>query len=267
MQIDDKGISNLFLEVDKVRLSHKRMGAKLMHSMIKPDFIGINKFQAIWAQRGYNQIKKRKKWKTTDSNHSFLINPNLTNGLVINNVNQLWAADITYYHALDDVYYIFLLMDVYSRRILGFEVSRNMKSYNTIKVLNGAFSLRGKVKIPGLIHHSDRGKQYCCHEYSNILENAEAKASNSRKSIENPYIERVNGTIKNDYLELVSVSGLKEVKKEVRKTIQLYNEERPHSELKGLTPVKYEMMIKDLKPEERSELSLYDFSLKNHWVF
>jgi putative transposase len=267
MNVEDRLISDLFLEIDKNRLKHKRMGAKSMYSLIKPDFVGVNKFQNIWAERGYNQVRRKKKWKTTDSNHSYLVNTNLTNGLEISNINQLWAADITYYYALDDVYYIFLLMDVYSRRILGYEVSKNIKSVNAIKVLNEAFALRNTAKISGLIHHSDRGRQYCCHEYIKILENAGAKPSNSRKSIENPYIERVNGIIKNDYLDLVHVSGIKDVKKEVKNTVQIYNEERPHSKLNNIAPLKFEKEILKMKPEERVKLDLYDFSLKNHWVF
>ena len=157
------------------------------------------------------------------------------------------------------VLYIFFLEDVYSRRIIGWKASNTMLATNNISLLKQAFRLRGESAFDNLIHHSDRGSQYCCNDYIKMLRKARMKISMANNSIENPYAERLNGIVKNDYLESLEIRKLTELIKELDRVVWLYNNERPHSELGYLTPVKFEECISGISLSERKKMILHDF--------
>lgn len=245
--------------VKQVRLRHPSMGARPLYDLLRIDTMGINRFERLISQSGLG-ITRKKSWiKTTDSNHPYRKYNNLTNGLVLGDINRLWASDITYWIESDRVNYLMFMMDVYSRKVIGYLASDNMYAASALKALRMAFQVRNQKYFKGLIHHSDKGSQYCANDYTRALKNAKIAISMANNSLENPYAERLNGIIKNDYLLHCNTSSLAKLKKSLSEVVWLYNNERPHSELNNMTPVEYERMIVKQKESERIKMELYDF--------
>lgn len=176
------------------------MGLRTIYEFYKPESIGRDVFISIGLKYGFRTKIFKNKAKTT------FLSPysrykNLLVDKKINNINQLWASDITYFNVLGTFFYIVFIMDVYSRKIIGFSVDDNMRATNNIVALKSAFNTR---KINDfkhqLIHHSDRGGQYISDAYVELLTNANIHISMCNEVYENAHIERVNGTIKNQYL-------------------------------------------------------------------
>lgn len=246
--------------VKEIRKNHNEMGARNLHHVLRIKTMGINKFERLISESGLG-IQCRRNWiKTTDSNHPYRKYKNLTNGIIINNIDCLWATDITYWLNDDRVYYLTFILDVYSRRVIGYSACDNMEAINTLEVLEMAFELREKNYFQHLIHHSDKGSQYCATIYINALNKANIAISMARNSLENPYAERLNGIIKNGYLKYFDTSNYSKLQKSLAKAVWLYNNEKPHSELNKMTPVEYEAMVKRQNSEERYKMELYDFN-------
>lgn len=246
--------------VKEVRKDHPRMGSRPMYYKLGIREMGINKFEKIVRESGLGVTQKKRRIITTQSNPNHHHYPNLTYGKKLNGINQLWVSDITYWPMEDETYYLTLMQDVYSRRILGYHADANMFAENNIKVLEQSMGLRGKRKYNlELIHHSDKGSQYTCKEYEKRLITAEIDISMAKNSLENPYAERLNGIIKNDYLAYENIFNLSSLYQALEKVVWLYNNQRPHSELEFLTPVEFENLITRIEPSERKTLILYDF--------
>jgi len=247
--------------VREVRKDHPRMGSRPMYYKLGIKEMGINQFENIVRDSGLGISQKRKRIITTRSNPNHNHYPNLTYGIKLNDINRLWASDITYWPCEYDTYYISLIQDVYSRRILGYCGQDNMLAENNLGVLEQSMELRGISKFKyELIHHSDKGSQYTCKLYEKRLNMAEIEISMAKNSIENPYAERLNGMIKNDYLAYENIFNLASLIKSLQKVVWLYNYQRPHSELNYMTPVEYENHIIKTEPNKRKEMILYDFS-------
>ncbi|TCO00611.1 IS3 family transposase [Natronoflexus pectinivorans] len=258
-------VDTRLLELTKeIREDHPRMGArKLFKLLMLSGTMGINKFEELLSANGLGIRQKRSSHITTNSNHSWRKYRNLINGHRLAGVNQVWASDITYYMIGESVYYITFMMDVYSRRILAYSVSDNMLHGNNIDVLNNSIKLRKNVNLSGLIHHSDKGSQYCSNAYIQILNGINAQISMANTSIENPYVERLNGIIKNDYLyPRKRATDLKSLRKELKLVVKLYNEVRPHMELGDLTPIEFERKSLEQAHRKNAEMELYNFDLK-----
>ena len=245
--------------VRDVRKDHPRMGSRPMYYKLRIREIGINKFEKIIKEAGLGLKQNKRRIITTHCNPYHNHYPNLTYGIKLNGINQLWVSDITYWLGEVDTYYITLMQDVYSRRILGYHADDNMYAENNLKVLRQSINIRGISKYKGLIHHSDKGSQYTCKEYERRLNNAEINISMAKNSLENPYVERLNGIIKNDYLAFEHIFDLPSLNKALKRVVWLYNYTRPHSELGYMTPVEFEEHILKVDLEERKEMILYDF--------
>jgi putative transposase len=263
---EEKKIRIMFKVEDKIktiRKDHPRMGSRPLYHKLRVKEVGINKFEHIVQESGLGIRQKKKRIITTISNPNHPHYPNLTYGLKLNGINQLWASDITYWLGKDDTYYIILLQDVYGRTILGSHADDNMYADNNLKVLEQSMQMRGIDKYHHqLIHHSDKGSQYTSNEYLEKLHTAEINISMARNSIENPYVERLNGIIKNDYLAYANIYNLSSLRAALKRAVWLYNNERPHSELDYMTPFEFENAIATIEPEQRKEMILYDFSDK-----
>ncbi|RLD77690.1 MAG: IS3 family transposase [Bacteroidetes bacterium] len=252
--------------VIELREDHPCIGARKLFVMLKlKGKIGINKFEVFLSTEGLGIKVKRSPQRTTNSNHHWYKYTNLLHGFKLTGVNQVWVSDITYFMIGEDVYYITFIEDVYSRRILGYSISDNMLHQNNVKALQDSITLRNGADLSKLIHHSDKGSQYCSINYINILIENKFKISMAGNSIENPYVERLNGIIKNDYLYPRKRShDLKSLKKEMDIVVKLYNEKRPHSQLEDLTPIQFEIKQKSLFGKQMKELELFDF--KQHEI-
>jgi transposase InsO family protein len=245
--------------VTEVRKDHPRMGSRPIYYKLKITGIGINKFERYVSSSGLG-IEKKCLWiKTTNSNHNLYKYKNLTYGMVLTGINQLWVSDITYW-IQDKTYYLIFLQDVYSRRIIGYLASDNMFALNNVRTLKKAFKIRGEQKFQSLVHHSDKGSQYCSNEYIKCLTKANITVSMANNSLENPYAERLNGIIKNDYLTFKQTNTLSKLNIALKDVVHLYNNERPHSELGYLSPVEFEEEILSISEKERIAMKLFDFN-------
>ncbi|HET9434553.1 MAG TPA: DDE-type integrase/transposase/recombinase, partial [Chitinophagaceae bacterium] len=187
---------------------------------------------------GYKLAKNQCYTRTTDSSGVVRF-PNLVTGLELTNINQVWVSDITYYQIGYKFYYLTFIIDLFSRRIVGYHVSeRLLTEHTTIPAL--LMAIRERAPAPGLIFHSDGGGQYYCKEFLRITTDAKIKSSMCEMAYENPNAERINGTIKNQYLKGYNPTDFLSLKKQTSRAVHNYNYIKPHSSLQKLSPAHFE---------------------------
>ena len=185
---------------------------------------------------------------TTDSNHSLTVYPNLARGLVLSNINQLWVADITYIRLRREFVYLAVILDAYSRRCIGWALSRHIDTQLTLAALRMA--LQTRTIHPGLLHHSDRGVQYAATDYVALLQQHKIQISMSRSG--NPYdnakAERFMRTLKYEEVYLNDYETLAEVLASVQHFIEaVYNRKRLHSAIGYRPPAEFERSLSQPK--------------------
>jgi transposase InsO family protein len=239
-------------EVLRYRKHQKRLGTrKLLHEM--QGFLEAHNFQIgrdamfnLLAERGLLITKrKRRGCITTLSKHRFKKYPNIIKGFIPIAPNQLWVSDITYIHLSDDFAYLSLITDAYSHKIVGFYLSEDLSAKGPLKALKMA--LTGNPDCKNLIHHSDRGVQYCCDEYVKLLQSNNFKISMTENGdpLENPLAERVNGILKSELLEEVFVD-FKIAQQAIAVACSTYNHLRPHGSIDNLKPVEAHLRTGEL---------------------
>lgn len=227
--------AQLIMLVRKIRLDHPRMSARTMYKCIQPNGIGRDKFIQICMDNGLAVEVKRNPRKTTDSKGVKRF-PNLLLDLEVVRPHQVWVSDITYYDIASRFYYLTFIMDLYSRFIVGYSVSKDLRTASTtLPALNMAVKLCRP--CPGTILHSDGGGQY----YAKNFVNATAKFNNSMTEDvgQNNHAERLNGTIKNDYLSCYRPTTFRELQTQCKRAIWHYNYTRPHQSLEYQTPAQF----------------------------
>jgi len=195
-------------------------------------------------------IRKRKRMvKTTDSHHWLKKYPNLIKGILLSAADQLWVSDITYIRTLDGFSYLSLITDAYSRKIMGYALYETLEAIGPTEALVMAIKQRRPISPFILIHHSDRGVQYCSSEYVAILAKANIAISmtQSGSPYDNALAERVNGTIKNDFSPKTVYRTHQEAKKAISRIIEVYNQKRPHASVDYLTPEEAHLQQGSLK--------------------
>jgi len=230
--------------VNKVRKKHKRMGCKKVYDKIRPKMndLGIrcsrDTFFDMMREEGMLVKPKKSYTKTTDSRHMFYKHPNLIKGMKISRSEQVFVSDITYIHTQEGFMYLYLITDAYSKQIMGWDLADNLKTVNAIKALKMALKNR-KYPERELIHHSDRGFQYCNPRYTEILEKQGIQISMTIKydPYDNAVAERVNGILKTEYDIGDGFLGYKDAKYEIKHAIWLYNTDRPHLSCNKLVPI------------------------------
>lgn len=237
-----KPVHNLVLQqVHQIRANHPCLGGRKLYRLLSP-FLEEHKIKmgrdALFNLLASHNllIRRSRKVRTTNSYHRYAKWSNLIDDFIPTGINQLWVSDITYYRVRQNFVYISLITDAYSHKIVGYHVANNLKVIQSIRALSMALeTLRG---VPyDLIHHSDRGIQYCSDAYVNLLQNHSIKISMTQSGDprENAIAERVNGILKLEYLKACQVRGLKEARQAVGKAIDLYNNHRPHMSI-GMQP-------------------------------
>lgn len=235
--------------VDQRREQHPGEGLQKMYWKIKPQGMGRDKFCRIFKQLGYGIRRRSNPVRTTIPAHKVF--DNLIEGRLINGPNQVWQSDITYFRVGQRHYYLTFIIDVYTRRIVGYAVSDNLRAEANARALKMAFELYKEEDLEGMIHHSDRGSQYTDSGYLRMLRSRGMVVSMGRKAQDNAYAERVNGVIKNEYLAYRTMSGLRCLKRQTRQAVIDYNTCRHHGSLGRISPVDYESMWKELDPGKR----------------
>lgn len=239
----------------EIRSMHKNVGLKKIYRIISPDWIGRDRFIGIGRDYGL-AIKQHKSFKRTTFSCKSAWFTNLVSGLSIDGINQVWVSDITYYSVEDRFYYITFIEDVYSRKILGWAVSDNLRAEANCRALKRALAEREGVDLHNLIHHSDRGTQYASNVYLMMLSDNNISPSMCDSVYENTHIERVNGIIKNDYLRFEKIQTFPQLKKEVEIAVRKYNN-LIHGSLFFQSPNDFEKKLKDIPKSERMIMELF----------
>lgn len=226
--------------VAQVRDDHPSMGCRDMYYLIQPEDMGRDQFEQYCLESGF-LITRVKNFKRTTDSSGVKRFKNLAQGLKLNAINQLWASDITYFQIGQRFYYLTFIIDCYSRRIIGHSSSmRLLTSHTTMVALKLAVRTRKSQNIEGVILHSDGGGQYYADAFLTMTKTYKIQNSMCIYPWENPFAERVNGVIKNNYLVHRSINDFNQLVREVDRAVNLYNHEKPHIGLNRLTPVHFE---------------------------
>jgi putative transposase len=233
--------------VFQVRQDHPTMGIRDIFYKIRPQGIGRDAFEEI-CRKERLMIERPMNWRRTTDSSGVIRFEDLTVGLVVDGINKLWQSDITYYELNNRFYYITFIQDRYSRVIVGYSVSDSLTTIKTTyTALKVAIAYRNSIDLTGLILHSDGGGQYYAKLFIELTHNIGIKNSMCQYAWENGMAERLNGVIKNNYLKHRKIKNLNQLRKEVDRSVRLYNHGKPHIELKRQTPFEYEMKIVNLQ--------------------
>ncbi len=229
--------------VNSIRESQPKLGGKKLYYLLGEDIrshqikMGRDAFFDLLARNGLLVKRRKVKPYTTNSLHHYKKYPNLIENIIVSAPNQLWVSDITYLETDNGFVYLSLITDAFSKKVVGFHVSNNLSRLNNMIALSNALKTLGKPAI-GLIHHSDRGSQYCSKDYTDLLKKNHILISMTENGDprENAIAERINGTIKNELLEHIKIIDLPDAVQQVNRAIAIYNQQRPHLSCGYLTP-------------------------------
>lgn len=227
--------------VNELRKVMPRVGGRKMYYLLQTQLevlsIGRDKFFAILKANHLLIIPKRVYHVTTNSMHRFKKHDNLLINIAIERPNQVWVADITYIGKRTNPIYLSLITDAYSKKIVGYYVADNLNAESSIMALKMALKER-KNKGESLVHHSDRGIQYCADAYQEVLQKNKILCSMTQNSdpYENAVAERINGILKQEFMIDKFEQSLKTIKVLVKQSIEVYNDKRPHLSNYLLTP-------------------------------
>jgi transposase InsO family protein len=216
------------------RKLYEKLQGFLLENQIK---LGRDALFNLLSTNGLLVRKRKRSVSTTMSYHRYHKWPNLIKGFVPTAVDQLYVSDITYWKTELGFLFISLITDVFSHKIVGYHVANTLETIASRRALEMA--LKGiKGEAEKLIHHSDRGIQYCSAEYVKVLQgrNINISMTETSEPTDNPVAERVNGILKEEYLSHYKVKTLKEAREVLQESIELYNHDRPHMSIGLLTP-------------------------------
>ena len=230
--------------IKQYRVDHPRMSCRLIYLKLKPKTMGRDRFESFCYGYGFKVEIKKRKYRTTDS-RGIIYFPNLLLILdELTGINQLWVSDITYFEIGSEVYYLTFITDIYNREIAGYSASESLRTESTtLPALRMAIKARNLKKESELVFHSDGGGQYYSKIFVSLTKQYGIKNSMGKTAYENPHAERINGTIKNDYLIPYQPKDFNELKKMLIKAVHLYNQQRPHQTLKGHSPQEFSGLI------------------------
>jgi transposase InsO family protein len=218
-----------------------RLGARKLYHLIKPELeesgikLGRDGLFEYLREADLLVKPKRSYTKTTFSKHWMRKHPNLLQGVTVDRPEQVFVSDITYVESDEGVHYVSLVTDACTRKIMGYEVSREMKACDVVKALKMA--TRSRIGAAPLIHHSDRGAQYCSSEYQKVLSDNGITPSmtDGYDCYQNALAERINGILKQEFL-LYRCKSFEDLKVLVEQSVSIYNRLRPHLSLGMKTP-------------------------------
>ena len=235
--IFNKKVAHLVMEADQLREEHPGCGVEKMYYTLRPDFIGRDRFVETFMDLGYRLKRKKNYRRTTMSTDVYY--PNLIKGMKVSAPSVVWQSDITYIRVGEKFYYAVFIIDVYTKTIVGYQVSDHMRAVAKVKALHMAL----KSNKPPEIHHSDRGSQYICNDYVNLLKDNGCRISMAKTAQDNAYAERINRTIKNDYIEHWKPKTFDQLKRMVKKAVNQYNSVRPHDNIGKISPMEFEKRL------------------------
>jgi putative transposase len=231
-------------EVVKLRKDHRVMGGRKLYEKLYPFLLdhqikmGRDALFDLLAANNLLVKKRRRRYITTWSGHWLRKWPNLIRGMEITYPNKLWVSDITYWKVSGNYLYISLITDAYSHKIVGYHLAETLESVETIQALKMALKKLSPSLTQELIHHSDRGVQYCSEGYVKLLQdkNIQISMTENGDPLENAIAERMNGILKEEYLRHDKPDNKEQANEQLNRAIKLYNEQRPHFSIGLLTP-------------------------------
>jgi len=219
-----------------------RIGTRKLYHLLREDFkregisVGRDKLFSLLRQEHLLVGKRKRYTKTTNSHHWMRKHPDMVKDMIIERPEQLWVADITYVAIETGYAYLHLVTDAYSKQIMGYFVSTDLSASSTIQALTMA--LENRKYNNKLVHHSDRGLQYCSSGYVKILNenNVSISMTQCGSPYDNAIAERINGILKDEFGLDQVFKNLDQLKKQTSESIKIYNEQRPHLSNQMLTP-------------------------------
>jgi putative transposase len=227
-------LAELVVRADRLRRAHPGCGVEKMYYSLQPGFMGRDRFVDVFMGLGYRVKKHRNHRRTTYGSRAGY--GNLIKGMSIGAPSTVWQTDITYMEAGGRFYYAVFIIDVYTKKIVGHRISDHMRASANMEALDAAL----KSHRPPVVHHSDRGSQYTCREYISRLEKLGTRISMASSAQDNAYAERVNRTIKEEYLQHWRAENLVQLRQQVRRAVGQYNSQRPHNALGRIAPEIFE---------------------------
>jgi putative transposase len=229
--------------IQRLAVGHRFYGYRRIAILVQRDGyeVGTKKVRRLMKEDNLLAVRRRKFVATTDSDHDFVVYPNLAEQLIVSDVNQLWVADLTYVRLLAEFVYLAVVLDAFSRRAVGWALGRSLQASLPLAALESA--IRDRQPRIGLVHHSDRGSQYASNDYVKRLESIGAVPSMSRpgRPWENGRCESFLKTLKQEEIDARAYHTMEELEQHVTEFIeQIYNRVRLHSALGYLSPEEFE---------------------------
>jgi putative transposase len=239
--------------IQRMAVAHRFYGYRRMAVLVEREGydVGVKKVRRLMKEDNLLAIRRRKFVATTDSAHRFAVYPNLAEHLIVNDLNQLWVADITYVRLCGEFVYLAVVLDAFSRRAVGWALARNLQASLPLAALRQAINSRKPA--PGLVHHSDRGSQYASNDYVKCLESIGAVLSMSRpgRPWENGQCESFMKTLKREEIDARPYGSMEELERHIEEFIeQVYNRVRLHSALGYRSPAEFEQQQELSKTEQ-----------------
>lgn len=256
----------LLVYVQAIRKQQPRIGTRKLHTLLKEVYqregikYGRDKLFRLLRSNGLLVKVRGRHIRTTDSAHGYELYGNLIRDYLPAGAEQIWVSDITYIETQQGFVYLSLVTDQYSKKIMGYQVEPRLETSGPLKALRMALRGRTHQDSP-LIHHSDRGVQYCCTEYTAELKRYNIQISMSARGnpYENAIAERVNGILKTEFYLDRRFHDIHQVRAVVKEVISIYNTQRPHASCNYLTPEQahthtgqLKRVWKEYKPSHRS---------------
>jgi len=245
----DQADADLRDKMETLQANYSCRGYRTLRAQLRLRFgLQVNGKRILRVMHKYDLFRqiKRRFIRTTDSEHAYPVYPNLLKGFEVTEVNQVWVADITYIRILTGFVFLAVILDVFSRRIVGWGIAKRIDHRLTLEALRMA--LRERNPGAGLIHHSDQGIQYACTQYVKELKEHEVAISMSTRG--NPYdnacVESFFKTLKNEEVYLWEYESFTDVVERIPEFIEeVYNKKRVHSGIKYLPPKEFEAILQD----------------------
>ena len=242
-----------------------KIGTRKLYYLLSPRLkelgVGRDRLFSILKANHMLVVPKKQYHITTNSHHRFRKHKNLIEEIQFNRPEQVWVSDITYIGSRKHPIYLALVTDAYSKKIMGYNVSDSLNAKGAIKALEMALKQR-KYKRENLIHHSDRGLQYCGNEYQEILVNNRIKCSMTEKydPYQNAIAERINGILKQEFINGITINEIGLMNMLIKESIEIYNNDRPHYSCLMKTPNQMHnqryIKIKNYKTKNNSKINL-----------
>lgn len=245
--------------VNKARIIWKKGSGRNLFAYMQCDFkehqikIGRDKFFEFLRENGLLTERKSRRAVCTNSYHFYHKYPNLIKDKRAGKANEIWVCDITYIWMVEteNFGYLSLITDLYSHRIMGYCLFATLEALGPLKALKMAVQIAGENNVKGCIHHSDRGIQYCCHEYIKEINKKGILPSMTQNGdpLENAVAERVNGILKQEFTDdkEMQFDTMLIAQKQIKTFVEFYNNQRPHGSIERMTPFEAYSLERELK--------------------